>query len=343
MVGAVGNARTCGASVCTLRRYRIEAVGRVGSRATSTAASRKLFVRVPYSDDAQKNFAYFVYDESDIPAYVAAINPKSASYSMARLEAFMMRSASISIPNLFILVNSTDFSDALYTSPASSTGPMGGYRSMQFPWRCTVVYEGRVHDHVGLRARGGLWRYALGKNMIKLRFNSGHLFEAEAFKRIGRKAVNLNSVIQQGDYRHRGDHGMFHAVTMRMFEMVGVESPFEYWLQLRVVRAEAETGKDQYTGDFYGLYLNTEEPDKRWQEAHGLPRGNLFKMDSFTGFQKVQGEGQSESYQDLDEFILSYGESAVVGPTAADAKWWRANLDLSRSVYPIVCGPVSPR
>ncbi len=75
----------------------------------------------------------------------------------------------------------------------------------------TFVYNGLVYDHISYRARGGVWRYAMGKNMWKFDFNRGHDFQAyddygQPYATTWRK-LNFSSCIQQGNYQHRGEQG----------------------------------------------------------------------------------------------------------------------------------------
>ena len=53
-----------------------------------------------------------------------------------------------------------------------------GYGGSDYLWEGTLVYDGVVYDHIHFRARGGVWRYAMGKNMWKFDFNRGHSFQA---------------------------------------------------------------------------------------------------------------------------------------------------------------------
>jgi hypothetical protein len=52
-----------------------------------------------------------------------------------------------------------------------------GNSNNKFKWTGTIVYDGKVYDHMAYRARGGVWRHAMGKNAWKWRFPHGHHFE----------------------------------------------------------------------------------------------------------------------------------------------------------------------
>ena len=52
-----------------------------------------------------------------------------------------------------------------------------GYTGSENAWSGTLVYNGVVYDDIHYRARGGVWRYAMGKNMWKIDFENGHDFQ----------------------------------------------------------------------------------------------------------------------------------------------------------------------
>jgi hypothetical protein len=136
-----------------------------------------------------------------------------------------------------------------------------------------------VYDHIRYRARGGVWRYSMVKNMWKFDINRGHDFVMR--DNWGRKfntgwtKLNLGACIQQGDFNHRGEQGMFESVGFRLFQLAGMEAPNTTFTTFRVVDDAVETPADQYDGDFWGLYLAIEQEDGRFLEEHGLADGNF--------------------------------------------------------------------
>ena len=132
----------------------------------------------------------------------------------------------------------------------------------------------------------------MGKNMWKFDFNRGHDFEArdnygKKYKTTWKK-LNLGANIQQGDYQHRGEQGMFESVGLRLFNLAGVESPKTHWITLRIVDNALES-PGQYSGDFWGLYLAVEQEDGHFLDEHDLPDGNFYKMEGGTGELNNQG------------------------------------------------------
>jgi hypothetical protein len=288
-----------------LIRYRIIVTENEGS--TSTA---------PDAQDSEPNFAYYVYN--GVPGWSGAIDPKSndpkkrqaTNFSpeiMRRIQAYHLISKSTSVENATWLEQPRD---------------------NEYKYTGTFVFEGKVYDHVRFRARGGDWRYAMGKNMWKIDFNKGHYFEAR--DDYGQKyrtrwsKLNLRSCIQQGDYGHRGEQGMFEAVGFRLFNLAGVEAPNTHWVQLRIVTDDAENPAHQYRGDFWGLYLAIENEDGRFLKEHDLPDGNLYKMKFGTGTLNNQGAGTVTNGSELGQFMRAYRM-----PNLPES-WWRTNLDLSR-------------
>ena len=57
-------------------------------------------------------------------------------------------------------------------------------------------------------------------------------------------------------------------------------------MQFRIVEnsaADNGTPTNQYDDDFQGMYLAVEQENGRLLDSHGLPDGNLYKMEGGTG------------------------------------------------------------
>ena len=283
-----------------LVRYRINATDSGGRG-----------IRAPYLDDPVPNFAYFVYN--DVPAWQGAVQPGAGgtqgqvvTYPGAEMER---------LPVYHLVAKRTSVEDATWNSR---------YTGDEYRWWGTLVYDGEVYDHIRYRARGGVWRYAMGKNMWKFDFNRGHDFQAR--DNYGReydttwRKLNLGANIQQGNFGHRGEQGMFESVGFRLFNLAGVESPKTHWISFRVVDEASESGTTQYNSDFWGLYLAIEQEDGRFLDEHSLPDGNLYKMESYTGELNNQGRTAATDKSDLNTFLNTYRN------TTPSLQWWRQNL-----------------
>ena len=208
-----------------------------------------------------------------------------------------------------------------------------GYTGSEYLWQGTLVYEGEVYDHIGFRARGGVWRYAMGKNMWKFDFNESHEFQAH--DNYGNEyetewdKLNLGAVIQQGNIGGRGEQGLFESTGFKLFDLAGIPSSATNYVSFRVITDADENGTDQYSSDYQGLYLAVEQVDSSYLDARDLADGNLYKMEANTGVGGIGGElknqgdyPQPSDSSDLIDFINAYDNS---NPSAA---WWEQNVNL---------------
>jgi hypothetical protein len=86
---------------------------------------------------------------------------------------------------------------------------------------------------------------------------------------------------------------------------------------------------DQYATDFQGLYLAVEQPDGRMLDEHGLPDGNLYKIElglDVPGTLNNQGPTQPSDSADLIQFANTYSDRQ----NPPSELWWRENFDLQR-------------
>ncbi len=285
-----------------LVRYRIS---------TSDNASNAL--TVPYADDPQPNFAYFCYD--GVPAWQAAVQPGTTPVLDFRTN--VMRR----LPAVHLISKNSDIETSTWFER---------YTGDLYKWSGTLVYDGKVYDHIHYRTRGGFWRYAMVKNMWKFDFNRGHDLQMrdDYGKKLDTKwtKLNLGACIQQGDSGHRGEQGMFESVGSRLFHLAGLPSFKTSFLQLRIIDDSNEATTSQYEGDFWGLYLAIEQEDGRFLDEHGLPDGNLYKMEGGTGeLNNLCPDGPSNK-SDLNYILGNYGGPNNI-PAASDA-WWEAHWDL---------------
>ena len=281
-----------------LLRYRITA---------SDIGGRGLIV--PFIDDPQPNFAYFVYD--GVPAWYGAIQPGVSPVVMYGTD--VMRS----LPVYHLISKKTDVENCTWRER---------YGGDDFKWNGTLVYDGKVYDHIRYRARGGVWRYAMGKNMWKFDFNRGHSFQARddygnKYKTSWDK-LNFSACIQQGDYWHRGEQGMFEAASCKLFNMMGAEASKTNWLHFRIIDEIVESGPTQYNGDFWGLYMTLEQADGRFLNEHNLPDGNLYKIENNSGSLNNQGPTHVTNGSDVRAFMNGYN-------SRPSETWWDQNVNLA--------------
>lgn len=286
-----------------LIRYRILAEDSMGA-----------LIQVPYPDDPGSNFAWFCHDGA--PAWTGAIRPGVPGTIGETFE--VSREEMNRLPIYHLIAHRQDVEDATWRDRS---------RGDRYHWIGTLVYKDQVYDHIRFRPRGGVWRYAMGKNMWKFDFHRNNRFQAD--DNWGRPfstrwdKLNLGASIQQGDYLHRGEHGMFESVGFRLFQMAGVPSMNTAFVQFRIVSdPEEKSASDAWRGDFWGLYLAIEQPDGQFLEENDLPDGNFYKMEGGFGEANNVGRLGPTDASDLRNFINTYNGSQL------STDWWRQNLDL---------------
>ena len=287
-------------------------------------------VRVPYADDPAPNFAYFVY--GTMPDYAGAIQPGGAvpANTLVTYPASMLQQ----LPTYQLITTRQNHVDSQYIpGPPNATNPTSQFRGddnqaatdeQAYPWRGTLFYDGKVYDHIRFRARGGVWRYSMGKNMWKFDMMRGH--DLQTKDNWGRerdekwKKLNFSACIQQGDFNHRGEQGLFEAVGFRLFQLSGMPANHTNFAHFRIIEhaSEAGPGAGQYDDDFQGLYLAIEQEDGQFLKEHGLPDGNLYKMEGTTGELNNQGPTQPKDKSDLTAFQAYTPQES----------WWRNNVVL---------------
>ena len=280
-----------------LVRYRITAEDSLGNS-----------LQVPYPDDESPNFAYFVYN--GIPAWTAAEQPGTTR--ARRFPSAMMNDA---LPIYHLLANSSDVTNSQYSSNSDGVRMRG-----------TLVYDGKVYDHIEFYNRGEASTYVSGKNKWRFKFNRARDFEARDIygKRYQTswKTMNFNACSSPWVAANRGIGGLDEAVPHRLHQLAGVVGSNTHWVQFRIVDGAVEAPGDQYSGDLWGLYLAIEHPDGRMLNEHGLPDGNLYKIQNGNGDKKNQGPTHPTNSSDWSSF---YSASANLNTVA----WWRRNFDLA--------------
>ncbi len=272
----------------------------------------------PYSDDPQPNFAYFVYD--GVPAWRGAVQPGTTP--VIDFPAEVMQS----VPVYHLISKKSDVENCTWLSQ---------YPGSDYLWYGTLVYDGEVYDHIRYRARGGVWRYAMGKSMWKVDFQRGHYFQAR--DDYGRPydtkwdKLNFSACIQQGSFGQRGEQGMFEALSFRLFNLAGCPAPKTNYVHFRIIdeavrgrHAERRPFADHEPGHAIRRRLLGPVHDHR---ADGRPVPRRARPARWKSGEDGRREQPSEqpgarrscpALSDLSQFVGHYGNEA----------WWRQNVNL---------------
>ncbi len=268
-------------------------------------------VRVPYADDPSLNFAFFVYD--GVPDYRA--NGRTYRASMLT-----------EVPVYHLITRNRDLATCRGYDPADRLIPVENIEGRRsYNWEGAWVYDGIVYDHINYRLRGSA-RYQPGdlggKRSWKFRFNRGRYLAAR--NEAGDSYRSKWRVLETSDLfsnRGVGGWGLTEAMNTALWRLLGLPAPHTHWFHWRVID-HAPEAPDQWGGDFWGLSMAMERYDVRFLDQHGLPRGNLYKMQQYfdpaqsaTGRlaeqQRYQGcePGVPMNYQDLAQTMTQFNSS----------------------------------
>lgn len=283
-----------------LIRYRISASDPTAS------------VTVPYADDDQPNFAYLVYN--GVPAWQGAVLPGGAAPrgTVTTYPPTLLNS----LQTWQLIADATDHDNSLYNSTFNGVRYYG-----------TLVYEGKVYDHIQYHNRGLGSTYQSGKNKfalffnrardIRVRNNWGNYYD-QAWN-----SFPVDACAEPWAPVHRGMAGVDEAFTYRLYELAGMASLRTHYMHWRVIRSASESGATQYESDFWGLYMGLEPTEGNFLGERGLPDGNIYAIEGSAGDKKHQGATQPTTTADWTTFR----DTAVAG--GQTEQWYRDNMDLN--------------
>lgn len=262
-------------------------------------------VQVPYEDDEQPNFAYFVYD--GVPSWTGSFTSASANETFSG-------SLLSSLPVYHVIADGTDVNNSQYNPDFDGVNQRG-----------TMVYDGEVYDHIEFENRGEASTYVAGKNKWRIHFNRSRRFEGR--DDWGRKRpstvnrLNFNTCASPWAAVNRGMAGLDESVSFRLYELAGVPSPRTNYFTLRVIDDAEESPADQYAGDLWGLYITVEQPSGKFLDDRDLPDGNVYKIERGNGDKKEQGDTQVTDSSDWNAFYAASNNTNT-------EQWWRDNMHL---------------
>ena len=286
----------------TLVRYRITFADALGNSQT-----------VPYSDDEQPNFAYFVY--AGVPAWTGALRPSAFNGFAATTPQTYPATLLAGLPPFQLIANATDVSNSQYNSSYGTTRFYG-----------TVIDHGVVYDHIQFCVRGIGSTYVSGKNKWNIYFDRSRNFQAyDNYGNPYQETWNnllINCNASPWAAVNRGSAGVEEAASNRIFQICGMASMNTQYMHLRIIQNASETGATQYDSDLWGLYLGLEPTETCFLDERGLPDGNIYSIEGNAGDKKHQGSSQPVDSSDWTTF------STNLAATGQTEQWYRDNVDL---------------
>ncbi len=208
----------------------------------------------PDQNHNESNYAYYVYDGYPIinGFDINAVNP---------------------IQDVTIIT--ADTTAFQYIGPGNGVDNTGQYTGYDYLGEGTLVYNGKVYDHVVFRPRGRTnGRAARVKPGVKFNLNSerkiapdddcGDEYEEE------QGALTLSGTYVNDITTHGATESMIH----KILNLTGAMGRHVDYTQFRVVDEANENGN---TGDFWGVFLILENYDGDYFKEHDLPDGNIWR------------------------------------------------------------------
>ncbi|MGK0184670.1 MAG: hypothetical protein ACI9R3_000444 [Verrucomicrobiales bacterium] len=270
-------------------------------------------VRIPFNDDTQPNFAYFVYN--GVPDWEGSLRPGSEPVVTYASEALTK------VPVYHLISLESDVLRCHYSGPID-----GVYR-----YYGTFVYNGEVYDHVLYRIKGRASTRTTGKNKTKINFNLGHRFQAHdnygnPYKEKWDKfALHTGTCPWFNGDQSTGGMVLNEAAGFKFYNLLDVPACNTHFFHLRIVDDALEADPDdQDQGDFWGLYIAIEEPDARFLNERNMPDGNMYKMNG-SPTQTNQGEAEEVGTAPARSLSRELNRNQ-------DLEWYQENIDITEVV-----------
>lgn len=270
-------------------------------------------VRIPFNDDTQPNFAYFVYD--GVPDWEGSLRPGREPVVTYKADTLTQ------IPVYHLISLESDVLRCHYTGPID-----GVYR-----YYGTFVYDGDVYDHVLYRIKGRASTRTTGKNKTKINFNLGHRLQARdnygnPYKEKWDKfALHTGTCPWFNGDASTGGMVLNEAAAFKFYDLLDVPACNTHFFHLRIIDDALESDpSDQYEGDFWGLYIAIEEPDTRFLNERNMPDGNMYKMN---GSPTQTNQGETEVVGTAPARSLSRDLNRN-----QDLEWYQENIDITEVV-----------
>ncbi len=295
----------------TLIRYRIRVTDFAGTAAT-----------LPLAGDPVRNWAAFSYN--GVPNYVSGAN----TFTTAQLT---------SVPVYHFLMRETD-RQTLMAYNGSEQMPnsiaLNSLRARRTEnWPFTMVYDGVVYDHINTRLRGGNSRYmGSAKRHLRINFNKGYGFAAKDEK--GRPyPVRWDAMLVNKMFGNKGykSWGLELETGANLWKLNRIPVPESHWFHFRMIRSAAEAPAAT-TGDFFGIFQAIEFVDKRFLEARGMEKGNVYKLSDWTQngemLDRYRAPGAAPFSADFDNYrynIHGAATEAFMNTYVDMPAWYRYN------------------
>ena len=250
---------------------------------------------LPDQNYRERNYAYYVYD-----GY-----PTHNGYDLTTLP--VLQDFTLITTEIDTKVN---VGDAAGNETNNSAIQYQGY---DYQGEGTIVYNGRVYDHIKFRPRGGDSRPRRDKPNLKFDLNRPHSFETQ--NDCGKTYdVDRGKLILSGGWvNDEAGHGLTESIIYKILTLCGSIERAVNYSQFRIVNKTQQAGNG---GDFWGLYLILEDYNGDLIDEHSLDEGNFWSTDRTTRDRELDYQGNFPNSGNISTYA-----SPTTDNTASTRVW----------------------
>ncbi len=165
----------------------------------------------------------------------------------------------------------------------------------------TLVYGGKVYDHIRFRARGKNSRHNKVKRNLKFALNNSHPVVVKDDNgnkySLSRSKLSLSG----GWINDCNSHGLTEAIIYKTASITGGFNKHADYCQLRIIDNKEENG---IQGDFWGVYQIMEDWGGTMLAEHDLPDGNIYTYKDWT----LSHQGENGPFGENNEAYNNWNE-----------------------------------
>lgn len=186
------------------------------------------------------------------------------------------------------------------------------YQGQELLGRGTLVYKGKVFDHINFRPRGKGSRTERTKPGIKIGLNKENpiTFEDDCGKSYDEARTK---VVLSGTWvNDLASHGLTESIVYKVSELAGGLPRYTDYAQVYVIDNSVETGNA--VGDFFGVFLILEDYNGDYLAEHEFAEGNFWNTNRATRHRELDYEGDfagAESVPNFAPFDMIRGSFTV--------------------------------
>ena len=209
---------------------------------------------LPYADNPEPNFAFFVYDGLG----------NFGSTNVENLE---------QVPVYHLIAKAADVNTYILTGTTKL-----------YPVTGTLVHDDEVYDHIRYRAKGRSERHTRSKRNMRFKSNKGNAIThtsdtGEDLSDKGDLAIYGGTLTGRERVTDGGriDSGLSEGVAFKQFNLFGAPASPADWMHFRLIDSVQENPAEEQNGDFWGIYNIVNDYDSDFLDDQNLPRDFLYE------------------------------------------------------------------